>query len=87
MRAINYYLVVEKIKQEPKKVAGLIISDKIDEDNRYLKAKIISTGNLVEGVIDGDVIHYDRHAGHNINWKEKLYTVITAKDIVLVEWD
>jgi|TARA_B100000902_G_C26859554_1_gene692352 co-chaperonin GroES (HSP10) len=85
MRAINYYLVVEKIKQEPKKVAGLIISDKIDEDNRYLKAKIISTGNLVEGVIDGDVIHYDRHAGHNINWKEKLYTVITAKDIVLVE--
>lgn len=87
MRAINYYLVVEKIKQEPKKVAGLIISDKIDEDNRYLKAKIISTGNLVEGVIDGDVIHYDRHAGHNINWKEKLYTVITAKDIVLVEWE
>jgi|TARA_Y100000361_G_C11128686_1_gene327559 co-chaperonin GroES (HSP10) len=85
MRAINYYLVVEKIKQEPKKVAGLIISDKIDEDNRYLKAKIISTGNLVEGVKDGDVIHYDRHAGHNINWKDKLYTVITAKDIVLVE--
>ena len=85
MRAINYYLVVEKIKQEPKKVAGLIISDKIDEDNRYLKAKIISTGNLVEGVKDGDVKHYDRHAGHNINWKDKLYTVITAKDIVLVE--
>ena len=80
MRAINYYLVVEKIKQEPKKVAGLIISDKIDEDNRYLKAKIISTAKHVECVIDGDVIHYDRHAGHNINWKQQMITVITAKD-------
>tara|TARA_R100001463_G_scaffold76332_1_gene130405 strand:- start:2 stop:259 length:258 start_codon:yes stop_codon:yes gene_type:complete len=85
MRAINYYVVVEKIKQEPKKIAGLIISDKIDEDNRFLKAKIISKGNLVEGVKDGDIVHFDRHAGHGINWKEKLYHVITIKDVVLVE--
>ena len=87
MRAINYYLVVEKIKQEPKKVAGLIISDKIDEDNRYLKAKIISTGNLVEGVIDGDVIHYDRNAGHEIIFDNKPYIVITQQDVVIVEWE
>lgn len=85
MRAINYYLVIEKIKEEPKKIAGLIISDKLDEDNRYLRAKVISTGNLVQGVVDKDIVHYDRHAGHNIDWKENLYTIITAKDIVLVE--
>ena len=53
--------------------------------NRYLKAKIISTGNLVEGLKDGDTIHYDKHAGHAISWKEKLYHVIQDRDVVLVE--
>ena len=85
MRAINYYVVIEKIKQEPTKIAGLIISDALSEDNRYLKAKVVSVGNLVEGVEKGDIVHFDRHAGHGINWKDKLYNIITVKDIVLVE--
>ena len=50
MKAINRYIVVDKIKVEPKKVAGLIMTDDTDSDNRYLRAKIISTGNLVEGL-------------------------------------
>jgi|TARA_R110000803_G_scaffold30719_2_gene69077 co-chaperonin GroES (HSP10) len=85
MQAINYYVVIEKIKQEPTKIAGLIISDALNEDNRYLKGKIISAGTLVEGVKKDDIIHFDRHAGHGINWKDKLYHIITVKDIVLVE--
>ena len=56
MKAINRYIVVDKIKVEPKMVAGLIMTDDTDSDNRYLKAKIISTGNLVEGLKDDDVI-------------------------------
>ena len=47
MKAINRYIIVNKIKTEPKKVAGLIMTDDPDVDNRYLKAKIISCGNLV----------------------------------------
>ena len=50
MKAINRYIIVKKIKTEPKKVAGLIMTDDTDVDNRYLKAKIISCGNLVEGL-------------------------------------
>ena len=85
MKAINHYVVIDKIKQEQKKVAGLIMTEDLDEDNRYIKAKVISVGNLVEGVIDGDVIHYDKHAGHGIQYKDKLYFVIKAGDIVLVD--
>tara|TARA_R100000149_G_C5776484_1_gene74415 strand:- start:108 stop:365 length:258 start_codon:yes stop_codon:yes gene_type:complete len=85
MKAINYYVLVDKVKTEPKKVAGLIMTEDLDEDNRYIKAKVISTGNLVEGVKDGDVIHYDKHAGHGIQYKDKLYFVIKASDIVLVD--
>ncbi len=85
MKAINRYIVVDKIKVEPKKVAGLIMTDDTDSDNRYLRAKIISTGNLVEGLKDDDVIFYDKHAGHDISWKDSLYRVIRDGDVVLVE--
>ena len=85
MKAINRYIVVDKIKTEPKKVAGLIMTDDTDSDNRYLRAKIISTGNLVEGLKDDDVIFYDKHAGHDISWKDSLYRVIRDQDVVLVE--
>ena len=85
MKAINYYVLVDKVKTEPKKVAGLIMTEDLDEDNRYIKANVMSVGNLVEGVKDGDVIHYDKHAGHGIQYKDKLYFVIKASDIVLVD--
>jgi co-chaperonin GroES (HSP10) len=85
MQAVNYYLVVDPIKEKDKKVGGLLISETIDKDNRYLKGRILTKGNLVEGVHDGDIIHYDKHAGHSIYWKDNTYEVIKAQDIVLVE--
>ena len=85
MKAINHYIVVQNIKEGPKKVAGLIMTDDTDSDNRYLKAKIISIGNLVEGLKYGDIVYYDKHEGHAISWKEKLYHVIRSGDVVLVE--
>ena len=85
MKAINQYIIVDKIKTEPKKVAGLIMTEDTDVDNRYLRAKIISCGGLAEGLKDGDVVYYDKHAGHGITWKDVLYQVIKAGDVVLVE--
>ena len=85
MKAINQYIIIENIKEGPKKVAGLIMTEETDSDNRYLKAKIISTGNLVEGLKDGNTIYYDKHAGHGISWKDKLYHVMRSGDVVLVE--
>ena len=85
MKAINRYIVIKNIKTEPKKVAGLIMTDNTDVDNRYLKAKIISCGNLVEGLKEGDTIYYDKHAGHDMSWKNTLYRVIQDRDVVLVD--
>ena len=85
MRAVNNYIIVEKIKQGPKKVGGLILTEDIDEDNRYIKAKVISTGNLVEGINNEDVVYYDKHAGHGVQYKEILYHVIRSMDVVLID--
>ena len=85
MQAVNNYIIVEKIKQGPKKVGGLILTEDIDEDNRYIKAKVISTGNLVEGIKDNDIVYYDKHAGHGVQYKETLYYVIRSGDVVLID--
>ena len=85
MKAVNYYIIIDLIKNEPKKVGGLILTDEINDDNRYLKAKVVSVGNLVEGINKGDVVYYDKHAGHGIQHKDKFYGVIKQMDVVLID--
>ena len=85
MKAVNHYIIIDPIKNEPKKVGGLILTDEINEDNRYLKAKVVSVGNLVEGIHKDDVVYYDRHAGHGIQHKDKFYGVIKQQDVVLID--
>ena len=85
MKAVNNYIIVEKIKTEQKKVAGLIVTEDTDKDNRYTKAKVISVGNLVEGIKSNDVVYYDKHAGHGIQHKDKFYGVIKQMDVVLID--
>tara|TARA_R110002051_G_C8326623_1_gene435897 strand:+ start:104 stop:361 length:258 start_codon:yes stop_codon:yes gene_type:complete len=84
MKAVNHYVIIDMIKDEPVKVGGLILTEQTDEDNRYLKAKVVSIGNLVEGIKEGDIIYYDKHAGHGIQHKNKFYGVIKQLDIVLI---
>ena len=85
MKAVNNYIIVEKIKTEQKKVAGLIVTEDTDQDNRYTKAKVISVGNLVEGIKQDDIVYYDKHAGHGIQHKDKFYGVIKQQDVVLID--
>jgi co-chaperonin GroES (HSP10) len=85
MKAVNNYIIIDMIKNEPTKVGGLILTEQTDEDNRYLKAKVISIGNLVEGIKEGDTIHYDKHAGHGIQHKDRFYGVIKQMDVVLID--
>ena len=85
MKAVNHYIIVKNIKTEQKKVAGLIVTEDIDDDNRYIKAEAISVGNLVEGIKDNDIVYYDKHAGHGVQYKDTLYYVIRNVDVVLID--
>ena len=85
MKAVNNYIIVEKIKQGPKTVGGLILTEDVDVDNRYIKAKVISAGNLVEGIKNKDIVYYDKHAGHGVQYKDILYHVIKSVDVVLID--
>lgn len=85
MQAINDYVVILPIKEEPKNVGGFLITESTTKDIRYLKGKIISLGNLTQGLEENKIIYYDKHAGHSISFDGNWYSVIRQRDIVLVE--
>lgn len=86
MKAINHFVIVDKIKEEPAKVGGLELTEQQNKDVRYLKAKVISVGDQVKDLVsEGNIVRYDKHAGHGIEWNDSLYYVIKITDIVLVE--
>lgn len=85
MEALSYYVIVEKIKEPPKKVGGLELTEDQNKDVRYLKGKVISAGSMADMLNKDDIVHYDKHAGHGIELNENLYYVLKLGDIVLVE--
>ena len=85
MKAVNHYLIIERIKESPKKIGGLILTEETGDENRYNKAKVISIGNLVEGIHVDDIIYYAKNAGHGIQHKDKFYHVIKQMDVVLID--
>lgn len=85
MKAVNHYVVVDRIKEKKKSNSGLILDENKNEELRYFKGKVISTGELVEFINKGDVVWYDRFAGHGIEYEDNFYFVLKASDIVLVD--
>jgi len=61
------------------------LTEKQNSDVRYLKAEVISCGPMVIGVEAGDIIRYDKHAGHGIEWNQELFHIISVGDVVIVE--
>ena len=84
MQAINRYIIIDRIKEEPVKTSGLLLSEKHKDDVRYRKAKVVSVGNLVEGLNEDALIYYDKHAGYGIEFDNKLYFVIKEQDVIVV---
>ena len=87
MKAVNDYIVIERIKEEKKTSGGLLLTDDTDTDNRYKKAKVVSVGNLADIIKVNTVVMYDKHAGHDIAYEDLMYRVIRLRDVVLVDED
>lgn len=85
MKAIGKYIVITEIKEDLKKTeGGLLLAESHREDIRYRTAVVKSIGTAVEGIEESDTIWYDRHAGHNIEIDNNIFSVIQERDVVIV---
>ena len=55
------------------------------KDIRYKKGKVIKPGTDVSVIDSGNVIYYDGRAGYTMVINGEQYTVITERDVVVVE--
>jgi chaperonin GroES len=85
MKAIGKCLIIEKTKEGTTKTkGGLMLAENQREDIRYIEATVLSIGEEVVGIKEGDRIFYDRHAGHKIDINKETYHVIRLGDVVVV---
>ena len=85
MKAIGNNVVIVPVKVTGDKTkGGLLLVKKDREDIRYIKAVIHSVSDEVKALKKGDIIYYDKHAGHIIEFDKDQYTVIKVQDIVVV---
>ena len=76
MKAIGNFIVIDEINEPLTKTAGgLELTDKLKEDIRYRKGKIISSGpDLLK---KDQVILFDRVAGFPVEYESYVYKVIS----------
>ena len=84
MTPIGKYIVINKIKEEKKTKSGLLLSSEDIDSFRYHKGKVVKPGTHVETIKEGDIIFYDKAAGHSMLIKDEPYTVISERDVVVV---
>jgi|TARA_R100001377_G_C3112258_1_gene83021 co-chaperonin GroES (HSP10) len=85
MKAIGNNIIIkaENITTDKTK-GGLIIIEKDREDIRYKKATVFSISDDIKGLKKDDIIYYDKHAGHGVEFDKEKFTVIKLQDVVVV---
>ncbi len=84
MKPIGKYIAIEPIAEEIKPSGGLVLSAQDVVDFRYRTGTVIAPGTEVTQIKAGDVIFYDRGAGHSMMIAEKVITIIREPDVVVV---
>ena len=84
MKAVNYYIIVDKIKEEPRSASGFVLSENQNQDIRYSKGKVVGVGENVNTIKQDDIVWYDKHAGHGIEFNGNYYCVIKYTDVVII---
>ena len=83
MKAIGNFIVIDEINEPLTKTAGgLELTDKLKEDIRYRKGKIISSGP--DALQKDQKILFDKVAGFPVEFEDNLYKVINIRDVIAI---
>lgn len=84
MKPINKYIIILPIEEEMVSASGLLLSAEDSQSFRYKKARVIESGTQVDSIKTGDVIYFDKTAGHSMMIGNDTYTIIVERDVVVV---
>jgi co-chaperonin GroES (HSP10) len=84
MRAVNKYIIINQIIEEAKTSSGLLLTNVENDEMRYGKGTVVSVGNEVVAVKEGDLIYFDKRNGHQVRIEGTVYGVIKEADVVVL---
>ena len=84
MIAIGKNIIIETIEKEVKTESGLLLSAHDANDFRYKMGKVVVPGTEVAAIKTGDEIYYDKSHSYTMVIKDKPYTIIHERDVVVV---
>lgn len=77
---MNYHIFVRYLK-ETKKIGGIDLITKIDEEDRYYKAEVVFSDESTP-LKPGMKILFDKMNGHQYQHGDEMLVVLHAKDVV-----
>ena len=84
MRPIGKNIIITSVDEEIKTDSGILLSADDVGEMRYKKGLVIKVGSDVDVIKEGQMINYDKRAGHTMLISDKPYTIIQEKDVVVV---
>jgi chaperonin GroES len=84
MKAIGKHIVIEEINEKITTESGILLTSQDSNQLRYKKGRVNIPGTDVKTVKKGDVIYYDKRAGHSMSLNNEMVSIITENDVVVV---
>lgn len=84
MKAVGKYILVKEVKESYKSKGGLLLTSKDTVGMMYRKGEVVSFGQGVTYLKEGNDIYYNKLTTHEVRIGEDLYTVVQDKDVVVV---
>ena len=84
MKAIGKHIVIEEINEKITTESGILLTSQDSNQLRYKNGKVNIPGTDVKTVKKGDVIYYDKRAGHSMSLNNVMVSIITENDVVVV---
>ena len=84
MKAVGKYVLVKEVQESHKSQGGLLLTSKDTIGMMYRKGEVVSFGQGVTYLKEGNDIYYNKLTTHEVRIGEDLYTVVQDKDVVVV---
>lgn len=83
MKAIGSHVVLRKKEEEVKSKSGLILTEANEINIRYKLAEVVSAGDDVKDLSEGDSVYFDSAAGSDIRIGGEKLTVVYERNVVV----
>ena len=84
MKAVGNYILIREPYEEKKTKSGLILTGAEGAEMRYGKGVVLTVGDKVVAVKEGDEIYFDKRQGHQVRLEGELVGVIREGDVVVI---